>query len=74
MLSKRWKYNNIKIDSENWIEGGKILKYDVIIIGSGLAGLTAASELVDAGKKVLLVDQEGEQSLGGQAFWSFGRK
>lgn len=46
--------------------------YDVIIIGSGLAGLTAASELVDAGKKVLLVDQEGEQSLGGQAYWSFG--
>ncbi len=27
---------------------------------------------MDAGKKVLLVDQEGEQSLGGQAFWSFG--
>lgn len=48
------------------------MEYDVIIVGSGLAGLTAASELVDAGKRVLLVDQEGEQSLGGQAFWSFG--
>lgn len=45
---------------------------DVIIIGAGLAGLTAASELADAGKRVLLLDQEGEQNLGGQAFWSFG--
>lgn len=48
------------------------MKYDVIIIGAGLAGLTAACELIDAGKRVLLVDQEGKQSIGGQAFWSFG--
>ena len=27
---------------------------------------------MDAGRKVILLDQEGEQSLGGQAFWSFG--
>src|SRR3989304_4739411 len=45
---------------------------DVIVIGGGLAGLTAASELADAGKKVILLDQEPEASLGGQAFWSFG--
>jgi len=45
---------------------------DVIVVGGGLAGLVAASELVDAGKRVILLDQEGEQSLGGQAFWSFG--
>ncbi|HET7232504.1 MAG TPA: FAD-binding dehydrogenase [Longimicrobium sp.] len=45
---------------------------DVIIVGAGLAGLVAAAELVDAGKKVLLLDQEPEQNLGGQAFWSFG--
>ena len=25
-----------------------------------------------AGKRVLILDQEGPQSLGGQAFWSFG--
>ena len=45
---------------------------DVIIIGAGLAGLVAAAELIEARKKVIVVDQEGEQSLGGQAFWSLG--
>ena len=45
---------------------------DVIIIGAGLAGLVAAAELIDARKKVIIVDQEPEQSLGGQAFWSLG--
>jgi len=45
---------------------------DVIVIGAGLAGLVAATELTDAGKRVLVLEQEPEQSLGGQAFWSFG--
>src|ERR1700681_3582707 len=45
---------------------------DVIVIGAGLAGLVAATEIADAGKRVILLDQEGEQNLGGQAFWSFG--
>src|SRR5215475_993469 len=45
---------------------------DVIVVGAGLAGLVAAAELIDAGRRVILLDQEGEQSLGGQAFWSFG--
>jgi hypothetical protein len=45
---------------------------DVIVVGAGLAGLTAAAELTDAGRKVLLLDQEPEQALGGQAWWSFG--
>jgi len=45
---------------------------DAIVVGAGLAGLVAAAELADAGKRVLLLDQEGEQNLGGQAFWSFG--
>jgi predicted oxidoreductase len=44
----------------------------VIVVGAGLAGLVAATELTHAGKRVLLLDQEPEQSLGGQAFWSFG--
>ncbi|MFD9729534.1 FAD-binding dehydrogenase [Streptomyces sp. NPDC059072] len=45
---------------------------DVIVIGAGLAGLAATAELVDAGRKVILLDQEPEQSMGGQAHWSFG--
>ena len=44
----------------------------MIVIGGGLAGLVAATEIADAGKRVIVVDQEGEQNLGGQAFWSFG--
>ncbi|MFF0727050.1 FAD-binding dehydrogenase [Streptomyces sp. NPDC004134] len=45
---------------------------DVIVIGAGLAGLAATAELADAGRKVILLDQEPEQALGGQAHWSFG--
>ncbi|MBT2658277.1 FAD-binding dehydrogenase [Bacillus sp. ISL-18] len=48
------------------------MRYDVIVVGAGLAGLVTVAELADAGKKVLLLDQEPEASLGGQAWWSFG--
>jgi len=44
----------------------------VIVVGAGLAGLVAAAEAADAGRQVLLLDQEPEQSLGGQAYWSLG--
>ncbi|WP_017607786.1 FAD-binding dehydrogenase [Nocardiopsis xinjiangensis] len=45
---------------------------DTIVVGAGLAGLAATAELAEAGKRVLLVEQEPEQSLGGQAHWSLG--
>ncbi|MDB5617540.1 FAD-binding dehydrogenase [Tardiphaga sp.] len=45
---------------------------DVIVVGGGLAGLVAATEIADAGRRVIVLDQEAEQNLGGQAFWSFG--
>ncbi|MEC9344258.1 MAG: FAD-binding protein, partial [Pseudomonadota bacterium] len=45
---------------------------DVVIVGGGLAGLVAACELADRGRKTILIEQEGENSLGGQAFWSLG--
>ena len=48
------------------------MKVDVIVVGAGLAGLVATAELTESGKKVLLLDQEPETNLGGQAWWSFG--
>ncbi len=45
---------------------------DVIVVGGGLAGLVATAQLVRAGRRVLVVDQENEANLGGQAHWSFG--
>lgn len=48
------------------------MEWDAIVIGAGLAGLVATAEIADAGKRVMLLDQEPEASLGGQAWWSFG--
>jgi len=48
------------------------MKPDAIVIGAGLAGLVATAELVAAGKRVVVLEQEPEASLGGQAWWSFG--
>ncbi|WP_297004773.1 FAD-binding dehydrogenase [uncultured Corynebacterium sp.] len=45
---------------------------DVIIVGCGLAGMVAAYEAQRAGLKVLILDQENRNNLGGQAFWSLG--
>ncbi|MGI8774846.1 MAG: FAD-binding dehydrogenase [Actinomycetota bacterium] len=51
---------------------GGCVDADVIVVGGGLAGLVTTAEAAGAGLKVLLLDQEPEGSLGGQAFWSFG--
>ena len=45
---------------------------DAIVVGAGLAGLVATAELVAAGRRVIVVEQEPPVSIGGQAFWSFG--
>ena len=42
------------------------------MVGAGLAGLVATAELADAGRRVVLLEQEPPPWLGGQAFWSFG--
>ena len=47
-------------------------QYDVIVVGAGLSGLVAATEIAAAGRRVLLLEREGEQDLGAQAWWSFG--
>ncbi|MCA9530916.1 MAG: FAD-binding dehydrogenase [Myxococcales bacterium] len=45
---------------------------DVLIIGGGLTGITAALELLDAGKRVTLLDRATEDRFGGLAKRSFG--
>ncbi|MDO9395456.1 MAG: FAD-dependent oxidoreductase, partial [Herbiconiux sp.] len=45
---------------------------DVVVVGAGLAGLVAACEVLDAGRTVIVLEQEPAASLGGQAWWSFG--
>lgn len=56
--------------SKDWLKGIKSA-YDTIIIGSGLAGLTAANKLAKLGHKVLIL--EHHYNLGGLATW-FKRK
>lgn len=45
---------------------------EVIVVGAELSGLVAATEIADGGRRVLLLEREGEQDLGAQAWWSFG--
>lgn len=51
---------------------GSSSREPVIIVGGGLAGLVAAYEITKAKQRVIIVDQENEANLGGQAFWSLG--
>jgi len=50
----------------------KSYQADIIIIGGGIAGMIAALDLLDAGKKVLILDRDKESELGGLAKWAFG--
>ena len=45
---------------------------DVAIAGAGLAGITAALEALARGRRVLLIDRDSEENLGGLARESFG--
>ena len=45
---------------------------DVIIAGAGLAGLATAYDLLERGKKVLVLDKDSAGAVGGLARLSFG--
>ena len=45
---------------------------DAVIAGGGLAGIVTAYELIERGKKVLLIDKDTPEKLGGLARESFG--
>lgn len=50
----------------------KQLKTEVVVAGAGLAGLVTAYELLSAGRRVLLIDKDKRENLGGLAKQSFG--
>src|SRR5690606_21031751 len=50
----------------------KVLNYENIIVGGGLAGISAAIELLDNHKKVLIIERDIEDHFGGLAKKSFG--
>ena len=45
---------------------------DAVVIGGGLAGMVTALELLDAGKRVVILDRATRDRFGGLARWSFG--
>jgi len=52
--------------------GQQRFEADVVIVGGGLAGMTAACELLDLGRKVLILDRDVPERFGGLAKESFG--
>lgn len=47
-------------------------KADVVIVGGGIAGIIAAFELLDSGKKIMIIDRDTKENFGGLAKWAFG--
>ena len=45
---------------------------DVIVIGGGIAGIAAAWEALERGRRVLILDRDAEKNFGGLAKESFG--
>jgi len=52
--------------------GSNKYEAEVVVIGGGLAGMVTALELLDAGKRVVLLDAATRDRFGGLALTSFG--
>jgi predicted oxidoreductase len=52
--------------------GAAALKADVVIAGGGLAGLVTALGCLEAGQRVVVLDRDTPERLGGLALWAFG--
>jgi hypothetical protein len=48
------------------------IRCDTAIVGGGIAGITAALELLEQGRRVCLLDRDTADQFGGLARWSFG--
>ena len=59
-------------ENKNINSNNKENQYDTIIIGAGIAGLTAALELAKQNKQVLILDAQDETKVGGLARSAFG--
>ena len=51
---------------------GNTYEAEVVVIGGGLAGMVTALDLLDAGKRVVMLDASTRARFGGLALWSFG--
>lgn len=54
------------------MEGASRRETEIAIAGGGLAGIVAAYELLDRGRRVLLIDKDSRENFGGLAKESFG--
>ena len=54
------------------MSGRKSYQTEVVIAGGGLAGIVAACEALDQGRRVLLIDKDTREKFGGLAKESFG--
>ncbi|MEK6623693.1 MAG: FAD-binding dehydrogenase [Bdellovibrionota bacterium] len=52
--------------------GAKNYQADCVVVGAGLSGIYACLKLLEAGKKVILLDRDVREHIGGQAVESFG--
>ncbi len=48
------------------------LRFDVVVVGGGNAGLSAAIEAADRGAKVLLIEKGSKQTRGGNSRFTYG--